>query len=130
MAYWGGAGMNFIGGATQADRKEFLATYDAWLAANGRTARVPKGVYVPRTYVRKPKKDGTYRAELTPAQKAARLLNLEKARASRGQNLTPMQKLKKRNAREAASKASQKASRQAKAAAKKALAGILGNINY
>ena len=109
MAYWGGAGMNYVGGATADDRKEFLATYDDWLAANGRVARVPKGVYVPRAYVPKPKKDGTFRKALTAEQKAVRLLNLQKAREAKASGivkpkkevLNAVQKMKLRNAKKA-----------------------------
>lgn len=94
MAYWGGAGMNFVGGATAKDRKEFLETYDAWLRDNGRVARNVKGVYVPRAYVPKPKKDGTFRAPLTQEQRDLRLLNLEKAREAKKSGIIKPKRVK------------------------------------
>ena len=99
MAYLGGAGMNFVGGATAQDRKDFLATYDNWLEANGKSRKHQKGVYVPRAYVPKPsrvyktgknKGKTIVRKVLTDEQKAARLFNLEKARAAKSSgNLKP-----------------------------------------
>ena len=146
MAYWGGAGMNFIGGATAADRKEFLETYDAWLAANGRAARGVKGVYVPRAYVPKPprvykrgeKKGQTIvRKVLTDEQKAARLNNLALARAAKASgNLKPytyspfVNVPRQRTAKQIAATEKLVKRNRAKSAAKSALSGILGNIKY
>ena len=134
MAYWGGAGMNFVGGATKADREQFLATYDAWLEANGRTGRGPrKGEYFPKAYVPKPQrfyKTGARKGEpivrktLTAEQQEARLVNLAAARAAKSSgNIKPkkvrkpamsvMQKLKNRNAKEEARKVARKAKKMA-----------------
>jgi hypothetical protein len=118
MAYWGGS-MNYVGGATRDDRKEFLKSYDAWLEANG---RLPRGrVYKKRDYVPKPQRFYTtglkkgqpiVRKALTEEQKAARLAALEYARDEKAR----MAKAKK--------------TAKAKKAAKTALSGILGSIKY
>ena len=103
MAYWGGAGMNYVGGATAKDRKEFLETYDAWLRDNGRVARNVKGVYVPRAYVPKPprvyktgknKGQPIVRKVLTPAEKEARLNNLILARAAKASGIIKPKRVK------------------------------------
>ena len=115
MAYWGGAGMNYVGGARKEDREEFLATYDAWLAANGRGARSVKGVYTPKEYVPKPQRfyktgprkgQPIVRKTLTPAQKAARLVNLANAREAKARGVVKPKKVPK--ARKTAMNAVQK----------------------
>jgi len=116
MAYWGGAGMNFIGGALKQDRKDFLATYDDWLVANGRGARgAKKGEYIPKAYVPKPQRfyktgprkgQPIVRKTLTPAQKAARLVNLANAREAKARGVVKPKKVPK--ARKTAMNAVQK----------------------
>jgi len=139
MAYWGGAGMNFIGGARKEDRKEFLATYSDWLAANGRGPKVEKGVYVPKAYMPKPQKfyktglkkgQPIVRKTLTPAQKEARLVNLANAREAKSSGVLKPYTYSKFVMAPRTLTPAQKSSRKAKAAAKKALSGILGNIKY
>ena len=140
MAYWGGAGMNYVGGARKEDREEFLATYDAWLAANGRGARgAKKGEYIPKAYVPKPQRfyktgprkgQPIVRKTLTPAQKDARLVNLAAAREAKSSGVLKPYTYSKFVMAPKTLTDAQKKTRKAKIEAKKALTSILGNIKY